>query len=508
MSNKKRKVKKHPQQVVKPKRVLTGQQNFRLQQAIQAQSVGNFALAEAGYRSLIAEKIKTPQVFCNLATICARSARRDEANSLWKQALAISPRHLEAQMNLADSLQRAGKLEQAINAYQRIISDHGQVFVAKYILANLLKSKGKFAEASDLYLEVMAQQPTYTQAHFSYSSIHRYRDRSDPHIGSMLELYKDDSLGPEIRIHLAFALAKAFENIEDYQEAFRFLKTGNDIRYKEFNYQIDSDKELIQSIIRSFNAEAIAALQITPETSNKPIFIVGMPRSGTTLVERIIASHSDVHGAGELDYIFALGSRLFLKESHNFQFRPLETYSRQLFELFGKSYLEKIELLDSQSSRMTDKMPFNMMMIGLIKIALPNAKIIHCVRDAKDNCLSIYKQNFATGNYRFAYDLKTVGQFHNQYKLLMNHWQHVIPGEIYDLNYEALTQNPEVEIRKLLAACDLEWQEDCLNFDKSAGVVKTASAYQARQPMYTSSVKLWEKYQDFLQPLLDELNTA
>ncbi len=252
----------------------------------------------------------------------------------------------------------------------------------------------------------------------------------------------------------------------------------------------------------------MSRVQINPETSNRPIFIVGMPRSGTTLVEKIIASHSDVYGAGELDYIFALGTRLFLKESALYQFGPLENYSKQAFESFGKTYLEKIALLDSQTRRLTDKMPFNMMMIGLIRIALPNARIIHCVRDARDTCLSIYKQNFTTGNYRFAYDLKTIGQFHKEYQLLMDHWHKVLPDAIYDVNYEALTHDPEVEIRKLLAACDLEWQDDCLSFNKNAGIVKTASAFQARQPMYTSSVKLWEKYKDFLRPLLDELDAA
>lgn len=505
MSNKKRKLKKKIQKTVKPKRVISSQQKTRLQQAMHAQSVGNLAFAEAEYRSLITEKIRTPQIYCNLAAVCAQTARRSEADSLWKQALAISPRFLEAQMNLADSLQQAGKTEQAIDFYRRIVSDHSQVFVAKYLLANLLKSQGEFSEASDLYQQVMAQQPGYTQAHFSYSGIHRYQDKTDPHIVSMLELYQKDGLTAENRIHLAFALAKAFENTGDYPGAFKFLRTGNDLRNKEFNYQIEGDKELIQSIIRSFSAEAMSAVQITPQTSNKPIFIVGMPRSGTTLVEKIISSHSDVYGAGELDYIFALGTRFFLKESLHFQFDQLDTYAKHTFELFGKSYLEKIELLDNESSRMTDKMPFNMMMIGLIKIALPNAKIIHCVRDAKDNCLSIYKQNFTTANYRFAYDLKAIGQFHKQYQLLMEHWHQVMPGEIYDVSYEALTHNPEIEIRKLIEACDLEWQDDCLNFDRSAGIVKTASAFQARQPMYTSSVKLWEKYQEFLQPLLDVL---
>ena len=158
-----------------------------------------------------------------------------------------------------------------------------------------------------------------------------------------------------------------------------------------------------------------------------------------------------------------------------------------------------------KASRVTDKMPFNMMMIGLIRIALPNAKIILCVRDAKDTCLSILKQNFTTGNYRFAYDLKTVAQFHNLYERLMKHWHETMPGVIYDVSYESLTHNPEHEIRDLLSACDLDFPESCVNFQKTEAVVKTASAYQGRQPMYTKSVGLWENYEQFLGPMLDEL---
>jgi hypothetical protein len=250
----------------------------------------------------------------------------------------------------------------------------------------------------------------------------------------------------------------------------------------------------------------MSALEIQGEDSKRPIFIVGMPRSGTTLVEKILASHSDVHAGGELDYMFALGADNFLDQAIHYQFRPLGTYASDIYETVGKKYLEKINLLNHQARRITDKLPFNFIMIGLIKIALPHSKIIHCVRDDRDTCLSIYRQNFSTENYRFAYDLKTVGQYQNLYRKLMKHWHRVLPGHIYDIEYESLTRNPEHEIRDLLSACDLGWQEACLDFHQSKGLVKTASFYQVRQPMYTSSVGLWEHYKEFLQPLFDALN--
>ena len=280
---------------------------------------------------------------------------------------------------------------------------------------------------------------------------------------------------------------------------------GNDLRFEDFNYDIRSDEALFHSIMRSFTKEAISRCQVSAETSSRPIFIVGMPRSGTTLVEKILATHSDVFGAGELDYVFSLGTSLFLSAATNYEFQALDTYDRGLFETVGKTYLNKLSLLNRDAPRVTDKMPFNMMMIGIIRMALPNAKIIHCVRDPRDTCLSIYKQNFTTANYRFAYNLKTVAQFHNLYSNLMSHWHEVLPGCIYDINYESLTRNPEQQIRQLLSYCDLEFQENCLHFQKSEAVVTTASAFQVRQPMYTSSVGLWRKYGQFLDPLIDEL---
>lgn len=504
MSRKRRKPRKSKKAAARPGRSLSPRQNSRLQQAAAAISQGNLAFAEAEYRALVADKVHHPDIFCRLAEIKVRTARPNEAIKLWKQALVIDPEYVEARMNLADFYQRSGELDRSITMYRRIIADNRQMFIAKYLLANVLKSIGDFDEARALYQDVISQQPDYTQAHFSYSGIHTYTEPDDPHLEVMLKLYQGKQLSDESRIHLSFALAKAYENIGDFANAFHHLEAGNELRKREFNYDIESDRALIGSIIRGFSRDAIAGVPVKPDLSKRPIFILGMPRSGTSLVEKILASHSEVHAGGELDYIFSLGSSLFLSQS-NFQFAPLTSYPARSFELFASHYLEQLALLDSHSPRVTDKMPFNFMMIGLIRLMLPNAKIIHCARDARDTCLSIYKQNFTTGNYRFAYDLTAIGQFYREYQALMSHWHEMFPGAIYDLNYEALTQSPETEIRKLLAACDLDWQDDCLRFHRSKGVVRTASAFQARQPMYTSSVKLWEKYQPALQPLLDAL---
>jgi len=484
---------------------LSSQQNLRMQQAVQAQTAGNHAFAESVYRELIAENVILPELYDNLALICAGTARQKEARSLWNKALAINPRFPDARMHLASADEQAGNTTEAVDAFQQLVSEYPQMFVARYLLANLLKADGKLAEAIGHYEQIMREQPRYTQAHFSYSGLHKYRDRNDPHIDSMLVLYQKKNLTADNRIHLAFALAKAYEDTGDYPEAFRYLQEGNALRYKTFHYTIEGDEALFNNITEVFSSEALSRVQIKAECSNRPIFIVGMPRSGTSLVEKILSSHSEVYGAGELDYFYSLAVEHFLRNPGHRHFKPLDSCSNDTFEMLGKTYLEKINLLNSQTSRITDKLPFNFMMIGLIKIALPNAKIIHCVRDPRDTGLSIYKQNFSTGNYRFAYDLKTIAQFHNLYRALMQHWHDVLPGAIYDVEYERLTSNPESEIRKLLSACDLEWQDRCLDFDKTEGVVKTASFYQVRQPMYTSSVRSWERYRAFLGPLLDEL---
>jgi tetratricopeptide (TPR) repeat protein len=491
----------------RPERGLKPVQEQRLQAARSAHAGGNIAYAEQECRALLAEGARTVRVFELLARICAATGRPDDAQRLWRKVLQLDPAHPDALLAEAQALERSGRTDEAIRGYRRILSRHPEKIVPRYLLANQLKARGALDEARDAYLDVISRQPDYTQAHFTYSGIHRYRDPDDPHLKQLLALHESGRLAGDGAIQVAFALAKAFEDLGDYARAFRYLEEGNERRYRKYDYRIDGDRELIENITETFSEDALAALDVPCAASDRPIFIVGMPRSGTSLVEKILASHPDVHGAGELEDFFSLAAGIFLDPALQYRFRPLRDYPRDAFARLGESYLERLGALDAGARRVTDKLPFNMMMVGLIRLALPNARIVHCVRDARDTGLSIYKQNFATENYRFAYRLQTIAQFHKLYARLMRHWHAVFPGDIYDVRYEALTSEPEAEIRGLLAACGLEWDDACLAFDRSEGVVRTASAWQVRQPIYTSSVRLWQKYGAALQPLLDELET-
>jgi tetratricopeptide (TPR) repeat protein len=487
-------------------RRLSDAQRSRLQRAVAAHSRGDLGFAEAGYRALVAEKAATPEVLGRLATLCGQTDRQAEALRLWKQAVAADPGSISAAAGLAGCYERIGRIEQAMDGYRRIVRRWPDNVPARYLLGNLLKAQGNFEEARALYAQIIAERPDYTQSHFTYSGIHRYRDPADPHIATMRSLLHSGALPREGQVHVAFALGKAFDDLQDYREAFRYYELGNRLRRMSFDYAIESDAELIHNIIATFSRDAVERLRVAAPQSDRPIFIVGMVRSGTSLVEKILASHPAVHGAGELEHAFALGVRLFLDPAIHRQFRPLDTYPATAFETFGEAYLDRLDALGSQAPRVTDKLPFNMMMIGLIRAALPNAKIIHCVRDPRDTGLSIYRQNFATDNYRFAYDLTTIGQFHNLYRRLMRHWHATYPGVIHDVSYEALVRDPEPEIRRLLAACELEWNDACLRFHSTPGLVTTASFYQVRQPMYADSVGSWERYREFLQPLLRALD--
>lgn len=466
----------------------------------------NYNKAISFYKKAIENDNKNATARLNLSFCLLQSGQFKESEEFCKQAIAITPQFPQAYQLMGEIAFAIGDLERAENIFKKQLTANPKNVQITYLLGNLYKSKGKLDKAAEFYQQALNLAPSYTQAHFSYASIHKYKQTDDKHILMMSELEQNNQLPQEGKLQLAFALAKAYEDINDYDKSFKYLDKGNAIRYQRYQYSIETDVNFIASIIKAFSKEAVANIKINAQDSQKPIFIVGMPRSGTTLIEKILSSHSLVNAGGELDYFFHLGTNKFISESNGFLYESLSSYSNELFENIGKTYLNQIEQLSQNSSFITDKLPFNFLMIGFIKLAFPNAKIIHCERNAEDTCLSIYKKNFATDNYRFAYNLKTIGQFYNLYRDIMTHWHEVFPDSILNVKYEKVVEQPAAEIKTLLDYCGLNWEEDCLNFHKTDAVIKTASAYQVRQPIYDSSVNLWKKYNRHLAPLVDELN--
>ena len=307
------------------------------------------------------------------------------------------------------------------------------------------------------------------------------------------------------RIHLYFALGKVYGDVDQYDRCFNCLEKGNRLRSKQLGYTIDKDRILFAKIKELFSAESLALnAEGDSDTSIQPFFIIGMPRSGTSLVEQILASHSKVHGAGELEAMARLAFPIISGQS-NEDSNEEAILSRRKIESLHNGYLETLTSLNVPETIIVDKMPGNFRFVGLILSAFPNAKIIHLDRDPIATCWSIYKHFFSSKGNGYAYDMDNLAEYYRLYRGLMSFWRGLFPKGIYELSYEDLTENQEEQSRKLLEFCELDWEEQCLNFYQTKRAVRTASSVQVRQKMYKGSSEAWRKYESHLQPLINGL---
>ena len=317
----------------------------------------------------------------------------------------------------------------------------------------------------------------------------------------MLDTLQSDTVSSRDQIYLNYSLAKAYADIGDHDNSFTYLAAGNRLDKERSTWSAVSERELFASIKLKFEHESLS--HVDPETlgefgSKHPIFILGMPRSGTTLVEQILASHSQVFGAGELEFL----SRSILLDdltlSHDVE---LETNT------IRNKYLSHLIKLEAREKYVTDKNPLNFRFIGYILQSFPESKIIHVRRDARATCWSIFRHHFPrfSASQSFIYDLEDVVEYYKLYADLMSFWHNKFPGKIYDLTYESLTENQIRETRSLLEHLDLEWEDRCLEFYKTQRAVKTASSLQVRQEMYRGSSEEWRKFEVHLEPMIEAL---
>ncbi len=452
--------------------------------------------AEASYNRAIALKPDFAEAHTNLGVTLKGLRRLDEAEASCRQAIALKPNYVEAFYNLGIMLRELGKLDKAEETFNQAIALKPNFAKAYYSLSVTLQELGRLNEAEASYKKVIALKPDYAEAYSKLASVKKF-DAQDEHYLKMLELYLNNNISDEQRCHVNFGLAKACDDLGDFKQAFAHYKEGNALRKKLLNYNIRQDTELFRQI--KFNYPQIEQNSLASEKFPKdvaPIFIVGMPRSGTTLVEQIISSHSLVTGAGELPYAAQFGSAIT---------KGLTKVDREALLNFRHKYLTKLKSHSHGKLLVTDKMPQNFRLIGLLAAAFPEAKIIHVKRNPAAVCWGNYKQNFASKNLGYCYALDDIVRYHNLYVNLMAFWTNTLNKRIYDLDYEALTINQEEETRQLIDHLDLDWDENCLSPQNNTRSVATASNLQVREKLYQGSSQQWKKYQPFLNGAFDVL---
>ena len=462
-----------------------------------------FGEAEASYRQALRVNPGYALVHSNLGTVLKELLRYDEAEASCRRALEIKPDFAEAHSNLGATLLELGRQHEAEASHRRAIEIKPHLPQAHNNLGVALLEQGRTDEARASLQRALEIQPDYAEAHFNLSAITDYKS-DDPRIAQMLALMAKPDLSALDRRWLSFALGKAYEDTGDAASSFGHLLQGNRLRKKELGYCMDSDRKLfalIKSLFGAGRSPAHAGPQDSAGCGTRPIFIVGMPRSGTTLVEQILASHSQVHGSGELEILnWIVGPVLEDMEKTRQDRLTIATVNA-----VRDGYLAGLKRVGSSSPCVTDKMPGNFRWIGFILTALPEAKIVHVQRDAAATCWSAYKHCFSGTGNGYACDLVDVAEYYKLYADLMVFWQQKFPRRIYHLNYQALTENQERESRELLDYCGLGWEDACLEFNRTRRSIRSASYIQVRKKMYQGSSEAWRKYAAYLQPMLDVL---
>jgi tetratricopeptide (TPR) repeat protein len=466
---------------------------------------GNFDDAKAHYRRVLALNPKHADVHNNLGVILKAQGRMDEAIAHYRQAIAINPSHAEAHNNLGNVFKDQDRLDDAIAHYRLAIAINPDSAEAHNNLGNLLKDQGKFDDAMAHYGRAIAVRPDYGEAHFNRAEIKTFQE-GDADLAALEGLAGRDDLTANKAPYVHFALAKALEDVGDYLQAFEQLRRGNALKRWQINYDEQDFMGLCRRISAAFDAGLFDRFRGEGDPSSSPIFVLGMPRSGSTLIEQILAGHPQVHAAGELAHLeMALNSVLNIGSGPLSYPECVPTLDNDSWRRIGQSYLTRLPVLANGKTRIVNKLPANFLHVGLIRLILPNARIVHTMRHPIDTCVSCYSKLFASGQY-FSYDLGELGRFYRCYTELMSHWRSVLPrGALFDVSYEEVVDDLEGQARRLIDYCGLPWDDRCLAFHRASLAVKTASAVQVRQPLFRSSLQRWRKYEAEIAPLLREL---
>ena len=446
------------------------------------------------YNQAISLKPDYIEALNNLGILYNKIEEFNKARDIFTKIVSIRP-NINTYTNLGNVYKNIKKNEEAIACYKKAISLDKNYYQGYFNLGIIYTSIGKIDEAIFNFEKSIFLNPNYAEAHRQLSLLKKY-SLNDVHLKKLLKFYNQVDISDFNKCNISFALGKANEDLKDYKKSLFFYHEANSLRKRILNYNINQDIKIFSQIKNSFLLyKKIKIDEINP--SPNPIFVLGLPRSGTTLIEQIISSHSKVYGAGEISFIGNHGSPLALN-NHELKL--------DYFVNFRNKYLDYIKNLSSKHKYVVDKMPSNFRYIGLIKVVFPNAKIVHVKRDPAATCWSNYKKYFISNNLGYCYNLTDIVEYYKLYKNLMNFWNDQIKNiNIYELDYDQLTNNQENEIKKLISYLNLEWEEECLNPHFNTRNVETASKQQVRREIYKDSSKDWLNYKPYLNGLLDNI---
>jgi len=462
--------------------------------------LGRLDVAIGHYERVIQLMPSHIEALNNLGNVWQELKQPEKALAYHQQALMVEPRYQIAMLSLAETYRNLDNQAEAIEVLNNALEVEEHADIYQNLGVNY-QQLGDMEKAKESYLKAIALNPASGRSYRGYSEV--YKIKSEKEL-ALIKAAEAHLVTDEEKSHWSFAMGQGMELQGQYEQAIAYYNQGNKLHRQSYKYATTDELGVFKTIENTYTSAACASSQEIGHQGEGAIFVLGMPRSGTSLVEQIIASHSAVTGGGELSKLdgFAKQYKQGIVKFH----KSIANISEQNLADLADEYMEYLHGLSEGKAYITDKLPHNFMYIGLIRKMLPKAKIIHCKRNPVANCLSIYKAYFsAKGSHKYAYNQKELAEYHNLYEGLMDHWRKELPDQFYEIKYEELTSNQEEESRKLIDYCGLEWQDACLDFYKTKRKVKTASAFQVRQPMSNKSVGLWKKYGEGLKPLLDNL---
>jgi Tfp pilus assembly protein PilF len=518
--------------------------NPRLRQAALAMNRNDIPRAERLLKDYLHDLPTDVPAIRMLAEVAMRIGRNDEARRLLERALELAPGFMPARYQFAVLLHRRNECAEALAEVERLLAadprNPGYRNLAAVIYSRIgdyerssrlyaelvreypgnskvwlsyghvLKTEGRSDECVAAYRRAIELEPTFGEAYWSLANLKTFRFTAED-LAALRDGIEDRAAGDADRVHLHFALGKALEDAGDDAAAFDQYAVGNALHRARHPYDADQNTARLEHLKQVFTQEFFAARAGSGEPSGHPIFIVGMPRSGSTLLEQILSSHSEVEGTTELPELITMAKELrALAESGDIGSYAdvLATLPAEALRDLGRRYLERTRVhRKTTRPRFIDKMPNNFLHVAMIHLALPNAKIIDARRHPMACCFSNFKQHYARGQ-NFSYGLADMGRFYRDYTDLMAHYDAVLPGRIHRVFYERVVDDTETEVRRLLTFCELPFEPACLRFFENDRGVRTASAEQVRQPIYRDGVEHWRRFEPWLEPLKAALGPA